>query len=536
MARDEEATLSDPNEDHVVIRSLGELEDRIDPRIRPSDRPSSLELDEGYVEQLNDYIHHKDHHTPIEKEQEPLYIEFEKGDPRNPINFSYRRKWVITTTACFFTALSAATASTYTIGSASMIRDLNCTEFQATLGLSTYCLGFAIVPLVSASFSEEFGRHPLYIGSAIGFALMYLMIALAKNIQTVIIARFLAGAFGSTGSTMVGGTVADIWLIHERGVPMAMFSIAAIASTGIGPVVAGWIEMNPRLEWRWIQWIHLIVTGIFAASIPLLMKETRSDVLLTRIAKKMRKETGDHRYRARVEDERASLKTLIYISCTRPLYLMITEPVVASFSVWVGFAWGILYVLIESIAIVFRSLHNFSTGEVGTVFITFLIGSILGYLTTLYQEVLYKKNVATRGPEARLYASMFAAVLFPAGMLIYAWCTLPGIHWISLTIGITLFMWSAFLIYLAVFAYLADCYGPFASSALAGQSLCRNIAGMAFPLFTQQMYARLTYKWANTLFGLIAALMIPIPFILFFKGPAIRAKSKFASQVMEKAI
>lgn len=62
--------------------------------------------------------------------------------------------------------------------------------------------------------------------------------------------------------------------------------------------------------------------------------------------------------------------------------------------VWVGFAWGILYVLIEyvlhslsvsdirasshealfhrSIAIVFRSLHNFSTGEVGTVFITFL--------------------------------------------------------------------------------------------------------------------------------------------------------------------
>lgn len=49
------------------------------------------------------------------------------------------------------------------------------------------------------------------------------------------------------------------------------------------------------------------------------MKETRSAVLLTRMAKNLRKETGDHRYRARVEDERASLKTLIYISCTRPL-------------------------------------------------------------------------------------------------------------------------------------------------------------------------------------------------------------------------
>lgn len=37
--------------------------------------------------------------------------------------------------------------------------------------------------------------------------------------------------------------------------------------------------------------------------------------------------------------------------------------------------------------------------------------------------------------------------------------------------------------------------------------------GMAFPLFTNQMYAALTYKWANTLFGCLAALMAPIPFV-----------------------
>ena len=76
---------------------------------------------------------------------------------------------------------------------------------------------------------------------------------------------------------------------------------------------------------------------------------------------------------------------------------------------------------------------------------------------------------------------------------------------------------------------------------------------MAFPLFTQQMYNALTYKWANTLFALIATLMIPIPFvslrvalcirpmltcvpqILFKWGPRIRANSKFASKVMEKS-
>ena len=52
---------------------------------------------------------------------------------------------------------------------------------------------------------------------------------------------------------------------------------------------------------------------------PIFMKETRTAVLLTRLAKKLRKETGNPHYRARVEDERASLRTLIYISCTRPI-------------------------------------------------------------------------------------------------------------------------------------------------------------------------------------------------------------------------
>lgn len=59
-----------------------------------------------------------------------------------------------------------------------MIHDLHCTHLQATLGLSVYALGFAVVPLVTSSFGEEFGRLPLYIVSGLGFFLMFPMIAL----------------------------------------------------------------------------------------------------------------------------------------------------------------------------------------------------------------------------------------------------------------------------------------------------------------------------------------------------------------------
>jgi predicted MFS family arabinose efflux permease len=64
------------------------------------------------------------------------------------------------------------------MGFGSMKRDLHCTEYEATIGLSVYALGFGVVPLVTASFSEEFGRQPLYIASGIGFIFMYLMVAL----------------------------------------------------------------------------------------------------------------------------------------------------------------------------------------------------------------------------------------------------------------------------------------------------------------------------------------------------------------------
>ncbi len=39
---------------------------------------------------------------------------------------------------------------------------------------------------------------------------------------------------------------------------MTFFTAAAIGGTGVGPIMAGWIEMNQRLEWKWIQWIQMM--------------------------------------------------------------------------------------------------------------------------------------------------------------------------------------------------------------------------------------------------------------------------------------
>ncbi|KAG1776576.1 major facilitator superfamily domain-containing protein, partial [Suillus placidus] len=460
-------------------------------------------------------------------------INFEDRDRRNPVNFSLARKWAITINACAFTSIVAAAASSYTMGYSSMTRDLDCTLFQATLGLSVYTLGFAFMPLVTSSFSEEFGRFPFYIVSSFMFVLTEVIIALAPNVQIVIVARAIGGCFGSTGATLVAGTIADIWLPHQRGFPMSLYALAVTASCGLGPMIAGWIEANPSLQWRWIQWIHAIVSGVCSISILLVMRETRSTVILARMARQVRKDTGDGRYRARSEANKPCLMSMIATSCTRPLSLLFTEPIVQSFSLWIGFVWGVLFFLLDSVSSEFKNIYGFGVGETGSVFATIAIGSLLGYLANVYEERLYKKYVHCKGQEARLYMACVASITLPTGMLIFAWTARADIPWIVPLVGLTLFMTSAFVIYQAVFIYLADCYGPYASSALAGQSLCRNILATVFPLCTSRMNDLLTYKWAGTVFALIAAIMIPIPYILFVYGSRIRGCSPVSQKILE---
>lgn len=39
---------------------------------------------------------------------------------------------------------------------------------------------------------------------------------------------------------------------------MSVFSTLGIAANGVGAVAAGWVEMDKRLGWKWIQWIHFM--------------------------------------------------------------------------------------------------------------------------------------------------------------------------------------------------------------------------------------------------------------------------------------
>lgn len=94
---------------------------------------------------------------------------------------------------------------------------------------------------------------------------------------------------------------------------------------------------------------------------------------------------------------------------------------------------------------------------------------------------------------------------------------------------------------MTVFSYLADVYETYASSALACQSLFRNLGVGSFVLFAEPMYEHfprptgssqsISYALASSTLGAIAVLLGLVPFLLYRFGEPLRKRSKIASKI-----
>ena len=266
-----------------------------------------------------------------------------------------------------------------------------------------------------------------------------------------------------------------------------------------------------------------------------ILEETRGDVILARRAKNLR-EQGRNAF-AKSELNKSSVVEMLKISFKRPTKMLATEFVVISFTLWVSFAWGILFLFQSSVTQVFTELYGFGTFQTNLVQLALSVGAIVGTIINPVQDRLYlrsaKSNKERPGkavPEARLYFAVPGSLIFTAGMFWYGWSSYTSVHWIVPTLGIGCVGLGIYEIYMAVVNYLADAYEKYAASALSAASLGRNAFGAFLPLASQALYTNLGFQWASSLLGFIGLALSVVPVILLLKGPDIRARSPFMSE------
>ena len=78
------------------------------------------------------------------------------------------------------------------------------------------------------------------------------------------------------------------------------------------------------------------------------------------------------------------------------------------------------------------------------------------------------------------------------------------------------------------FLYIIDTYLQYAASAIAANTLMRSVFGAGFPLFAVYPYQGIGIGLATTVWGCVAAALIPVPVVFFYYGSRLRERSHFA--------
>lgn len=229
---------------------------------------------------------------------------------------------------------------------------------------------------------------------------------------------------------------------------------------------------------------------------------------------------------------------MLLVTLGRPVRMLLTEPIVAFFSIYTAFNFSIIFGFFAAFPYVFGSVYRFSPGESGLAFLGMAIGCTLATFIYVVLDRLtyYKWTLAAQAkgdmtplePEHRLYGAMIGSFLLPIGLFWFAWTARADIHWIVPIIATIPFACGNVLVFCSAILYLIDTYGALkGASALAANGLLRYMLGAVFPLFTLQMYRTLGIGWATSRFGFVTLCLLPIPWVLFKFGPRIRAKSVY---------
>ena len=104
---------------------------------------------------------------------------------------------------------------------------------------SVFLMGYVVGPFVWGPGSELYGRQVTFRVSLTCYTLLHLGQALAQNIETLLVTRFLTGVFAVAPMTNCGGVIVDIWNPVHRGPANAVFVFGVFLGPVLGPLVGG---------------------------------------------------------------------------------------------------------------------------------------------------------------------------------------------------------------------------------------------------------------------------------------------------------
>ncbi|GME75770.1 unnamed protein product [Ambrosiozyma monospora] len=461
-------------------------------KLGPLEQPIDLEKTTTQLHQdpNSDYHPEDPWKYPVDLETEMRLVVFTDDDKEDPRNWSSARKWFITLLLgliCFCVAFNSAVVTGDIEGP---MKTFGVSEEVIILTITLFVLGFGFGPLLFAPLSEEVGRKPIYVTTLFIAVIFIIPCADAKNIGTLLVCRLIDGLAFSAPMCLIGGNLADMFLASQRGVAMTVFSAAPFLGPVIGPLVGGYIGDN--VGWRWIYWVMLIFSGVVYALTVVFIPETSHTIILKKRAKKLRKLTGDDRYRAIIELKTRTLGEVAKTTLLRPMVLL-SEVIVFLITIYMSIIYGLLYMFFFAYPIVYMEGKGWSASKTGLMFIpvaggVFLSCACAPIINKNYNNRArpYRERGELPPAELRLIPMMFSCWFVPIGLFSYAWSSYSWVSWAGPCFSGLACGFGFNMLYNPANNYIVDSYQHYAASALAAKTFIRSIWGACVPLFTNQ--------------------------------------------------
>ncbi|KAF7302671.1 MFS general substrate transporter [Mycena chlorophos] len=426
-------------------------------------------------------------------------------DPNDPLLWPMWKKHLFFLILVYGTTLCGAVGplvSADQVHIASLF-DVSTNRF-AQIYASVYTLVLGISTIVLQVFSVKLGKRPTYMVTSVLLCVSAVWSSEATSFPSFAGARMLMGFAIAPLEFLVGASINDIYYVHERSVPIAIWNLALINGINITPPIAGQILNVESLGFRWAYRFFAIATGVLCILQYFFMPETtffRESVVRPHqipsgstegTEEKARIETVEviqPSFQVKKKGYMASLamfngvyptKVNVVSLLLRPMYMFFT-PIILWGGLLYGMAITYLVLFAVSVSVIFGAPpYNFTAAQVGLTYMGPFISAALatliaGPITNWCARVLSRRNKGIYEPEFKLLPVVLYAIFGIMGFVGFGISLQRGQPWISPVVFNSIAVFGIVLGTTSALSYIIDSHRHTTDAALGSLIFHKNI-------------------------------------------------------------
>ncbi|KAI1537139.1 ProP Permease of the major facilitator superfamily [Pyrenophora tritici-repentis] len=492
------------------------------------------------------------------------------SDPDDPLNWSTMRKLI---NFCMVGSFVLWTFVQLQVGPTAwgpMMSQLHLSIDQLNQGNAMVATGLAVGCILFVPFVHKYGRRPLYVMSSAMQLASVIWQAKTNTYGDLMGASTISGLGGAVGEAIVQITIADVFFVHQHGTMNAWYLIFTSVGATLGPVASGFIVQNQG--WRWTWWYCTIFLSINLFLVIFFFEESKYVPVIqghsvhhttteTETPKNDRADDFELDKKARREQHASELQRLesridptlprktyrqrmaLYTKSEGTIIHHFYQPVIILFTfpaaTYAALTYGMLLACLAlmssmSATYMLQPPYNFGPSGVGLINLAPFTGSAIGFfvggpMNDLSIKYLAKRNKGIYEPEMRLWVGLAAAILLPAGLIIFGVGLQKGMHYMVICVGFALFGFCFVFASGVALSYTTDCYQEILGDVMIGVTFVRNVFSVVIlfaltPWIKRNGIQNVCLITAGVCF---VVLLFPVPLLIWGKRIRIATAQKY---------